>query len=206
MAKSDKFYFDTLIGAADASYNAANYLVECLTNFENSDIQTMLNNMHEYEHAGDIKKHEITAALARAFVTPVDREDIEVISQNIDEVTDSIEEVLQYIYINHIKSISPYALEFANKLVNCCTVMKDMMTEFINFKKPQKLHELIVDLNHLEEECDWLFLKAALSIKDDFHDVLDIIAWKEVYEKMEKCADACEHVSDCVSMVVMKNT
>lgn len=36
--------------------------------------------------------------------------------------------------------------------------------------------------------------------------VLDVLSWREIYDKMESCADACEHVGDCVDMVVMKNS
>ena len=37
-------------------------------------------------------------------------------------------------------------------------------------------------------------------------DVLEIIALRDVYECLEACADACEHVSECVGTVIMKNT
>lgn len=37
-------------------------------------------------------------------------------------------------------------------------------------------------------------------------DVLEIIALRDVYECLEACADACEHVSACVGTVIMKNT
>ena len=43
-------------------------------------------------------------------------------------------------------------------------------------------------------------------IRTHTNDVLEIISWREIYEKMEDCADACEHVGDCVDTVVMKNT
>ena len=40
----------------------------------------------------------------------------------------------------------------------------------------------------------------------DYADLLEIIAWREIYDYMEDCADACEHVADTVATVVMKNT
>ena len=47
----------------------------------------------------------MNAALAKAFVTPVDREDLDLLSHQIDDVTDIIEEVLQKFYINDVKMI-----------------------------------------------------------------------------------------------------
>lgn len=37
-------------------------------------------------------------------------------------------------------------------------------------------------------------------------DALHIIAWREIYDYLEKCADACEHVADGVESAVMKNS
>lgn len=206
MAKADRMYFDNLISAADYACAAADYLVSCLKNYHADSLKEMLEKMHEYEHGGDLKKHEMSAALAKAFVTPVDREDLALVSQNIDEVTDHIEEVLQAFYMYRVSTVTPEAVSFAEQIVKCCTQMKQMLGEFTNFKKPAKLHEMIVELSHLEEECDVLFIESTRTLNEHFENTLDIISWRKIYSRMESCADACEHVGDCVDMVVMKNS
>lgn len=204
--KADRFYFENFVDASDAACTAAEYLVKCIKGYDTAKLPEMLQEMHHYEHAGDTKKHEMSAALAKAFVTPIDREDLALISQSIDEVTDCIEEILQRIYVNQVTTVLPEAITFAEKLVGSCQLMKQMLSEFGNFKKPAKLHEMIVELNHYEEECDKMYLEATVKIRTHCTDVLEIISWREIYDKMEDCADACEHVGDCVDMVVMKNT
>ncbi len=204
--KANQFYFDNFVAAAEHSCTAANYLLECVENYDAQNIKTMLEQMHTLEHAGDQKKHEMSAALAKAFVTPVDREDLALISQNIDEVTDCIEEILQRFYVNRIQTVLPDAIAFVKELIACCIMMKELLQEFINFKKPAKLHEMIINLSHKEEQCDALYLDATMHIQDHCSDILEILAWREIYNRMEDCADACEHVGDCVETVVMKNT
>ncbi len=204
--KADRFYFENFVEAAEISRRAAEFLSKTLSDYDAAALDESIRHLHEIEHEGDTKKHQMSAALAKAFVTPVDREDLALISQNIDDVTDSIEEILQRFYVDRIKTVIPEALTFAAKLVDCCSLMKAMLEEFINFKKPAKLHEMIVELNHVEEECDELYLKALLAVPTHCTEVLDIIYWREIYDCMESCADACEHVGDCVETVVMKNT
>ncbi len=204
--KADRFYFENFIAAGEASCRAASFLKDCLQNYDPANIENALRSMHEIEHAGDEKKHEISAALAKAFVTPVDREDLALISHNIDDVTDSIEEVLQRFYVDRITKVLPEAITFADKLVNCCALMTNMLKEFANFKKPARLREMIVEINRVEEECDVLYLQAKRAIPTHCTEVLDILYWREIYDCMEACADACEHVGDCVETVVMKNT
>ncbi len=204
--KADRFYFENFIEAGEHACRAAAFLASYLKSYDPDQIEAALKSVHEIEHAGDLKKHEMTAALAKAFVTPVDREDLALISQNIDDVTDSIEEVLQRFYVDGIKTVLPEAVTFAEKLVSCCDLMKQMVQEFANFKKPARLRQMIIDLNHAEEECDVLYLKAVLAVRTHCTDVLDILFWREIYDCMESCADACEHVGDCIETVVMKNT
>lgn len=206
MSKADRLYFENLVASADYACIAADYLVECLSQYQPENLKQMLETMHAHEHAADGKKHEMSSALARAFVTPVDREDLALISQNIDEVTDSIEEVLQAFYMYRVQAVVPEAVEFAKRITECCRLMKDMLIEFVNFKKPQKLHDMIVELSHREEVCDELYINATMLLPERVDNVLDIISWREIYNRLENCADTCEHVGDCVDMVVMKNS
>ena len=204
--KADRFYFENFVAAADLCCKAADFLVDCLSDYKPERIREMLDSMHNFEHSADIKKHEMSSALAKAFVTPLDREDLAELSQNIDEAVDSVEEVLQRFYVNQIKTVLPEAVEFARKIAACARQMKDMLVEFENYKKYDKLRQLIIGLNHSEEECDNFYLEASVKLRFQCTDVLEIIAWREIYGYMENCADACEHVADSVETVVMKNT
>lgn len=206
MAKADRFYFENFVSAAECCTKSAAYLQECLTNYDYANIKTMLENMHQLEHAADGVKHEMTSALAKAFVTPLEREDMAQISANIDEVADCIEEVLQHIYVDRIQVIMPEAIAFAGMIVECCEMMKEMLGELPNFKKPKKLHDMIINLSHKEEACDQLYLEATLKAVDFSSDVLTVIFWREILDKLEKCADACEHVGDSIETIVMKNS
>lgn len=205
-SKQDRFYFENFIEAAECSGNAAKYLIDCLKDYNPEKLNDMLESMHEIEHGADEKKHEMSMALAKAFVTPLDREDLASLSQCIDEVTDKIEEVLQHFYISGIKTILPEAVEFAGMIHNCCELMRDMLREMENFKRPDRLHKLIIDLNHKEEECDRFYLTIAAGLRGRLTDPYEVFAWREIFDYMEDCADACEHVADMVDTIVMKNT
>ena len=206
MTKGDKFYFENFVACTALSKEAANYLVECLENYDPNKIEDMLQKMHEIEHRADQKKHEMNEVLRKAFVTPVDREDLDMLSNQLDDVTDMLEEVLQKFYINDVRLIQPAAIEFAKKLVKSCQLLCSLMGEFENFKRSKHIRNMIVELNDAEEECDRLYLKSMRNLATQSQNVLSIIAWRDIYDCMESCADACEHVSECVGAVIMKNT
>lgn len=206
MAKSDKFYFDNFMECASLSQQAAEYLVYCLENYDADKLEEMLDKMHTYEHSADKKKHAMSEALAKAFVTPVDREDLDLMSHQLDNVLDIIEEVLQKLYIYDIKTIEPAAIEYAKNLVRSCGLLCSIMGEFENFKKSKKIHSLIVECNDVEEECDKLYLSTVRAITKSPADALEKLSWYKIFDCFEECADACEHVSDCVGSIIMKNT
>lgn len=206
MAKGDKFFFENFVASTALSKEAASYLVTCLENYNPSNIESMLQQMHDIEHRADIKKHEMNEMLAKAFVTPVDREDLDMLSHQLDDVTDKIEEVLQKFYINDIQTIQPEAIAFAKQIIKSCDLLCSLMDEFENFKRPKKIHGLIIELNDVEEECDKLYLTSMRNLSKSAADALVTIAWRDIYDCLEACADACEHVSECVGTVIMKNT
>ena len=206
MAKGDKFYYENFAECTALAKQAANYLVECLENYDPEKIEEMLKKMHVFEHSADIKKHEMNEALAKAFVTPVDREDLDMLSQQLDTVLDTLEEILQKLYIFNIKTIEPAALDYAKHLVKACDLLCAIMAEFENFKKSKKLRTLIIEENDVEEECDKLFLTTIHELTKNSTDVLLTISWYKIYDCFEACSDACEHVSECVGSIVMKNT
>lgn len=206
MAKGDKFYFDNFAESAQLAKKAAVYLVECLENYDPNAIEVMLQEMHKIEHAADKKKHEMNDALAKAFVTPVDREDLAMLSQNLDQVPDTIEEILQKFYIYNIQEVDPDIVEFGKKIVYSCELLCELMTEFENFKRSKKIKSMIIALNDAEEECDQLYLTSMRKISKNPADAYTAISYCKIYDCFESCADACEHVSECVGTVIMKNT
>ena len=204
--KSDNYYFENFIQCVECGCQAAMMLEENLANFDVNRLSENLDELHKIEHDADKKKHEMMGVLVKAFITPIEREDIILLSQCIDEVTDQIEDVLIRIYINNVHTIRPEALQFTKVIIRCCKVLKEIMEEFANFKKSKTLHGLIIEINALEEEGDRLFIDSMRKLHTEEEDPIQIIAWREIYSYLEKCADACEHAADVVESVVMKNS
>ncbi len=204
--KQDAFYYDSFISCADSACQAAHLLEESMQNFDAEALSTALDNIHAVEHEADQKKHEVLNVLVKAFITPIEREDIMLLSQNIDDLTDTVEDVLIRIYYNNIQEIRPDCLELVKVVVRSCEAVREMMKEFADFRRSRTLHDHIVRINSLEEEADALFISSMRALHTECKDALVVLAWREIYNYLEKCADACEHIADVVESVVMKNT
>ena len=183
MAKGDKFYFDNFMECASLSKKAAEYLVFCLENYDPDKLEEMLEKMHDFEHSADKKKHEMGEALAKAFVTPVDREDLDLMSHQLDNVLDILEEVLQKLYIYDIKTIHTSAIDYAKNLVRSCDLLYSIMSEFGNFKKSNKIHSLIIACNDVVALSTYKVLyRRGISVPDQVQLIgFDDIMWSSLF-------------------------
>ncbi|MGI6006146.1 MAG: DUF47 domain-containing protein [Ruminococcus sp.] len=204
--KQDSFYFDNFVECAKLSCQAAYLLKKFLTDFKAEDMSEKLSEIHKIEHEADEKKHQLTDKLAKAFITPIEREDISSLSHNIDEMTDKIEEVFIRVYMNNVQVIKPEAVDMLDVIIQCCEEVCGLLQEFSNFRRSKKIKDYIIRINTLEEEADQLYISNMRNLHMDNSDLLHIIAWREIYTYLEKCADACEHVADDVESVVMNNS
>ena len=204
--KQDSIYFKSFIKCTDLSCQAAHMLEETMANFDVEKMADQMEAIHTIEHAADIEKHELLNTLIKAFITPIDREDIILLSQNIDDLTDNIEDVLIRIYYNNIRTIHPDALELMRIVCRCCEAVKVMMEEFADFRHSKKLHEQIIKINSMEEEADKVYIDSMHRLHTNCTDPMTVMTWREIYSYLEKCADACEHVADTVESVIMKNS
>ncbi len=204
--KQDAYYFQNFIACADYSCQAAHLLKETISHFDGASLKKKLDEIHELEHQADNQKHDLLNTLVRAFITPIEREDIIQMSQNLDDMTDQIEDVLIKIYYNRVTYIREDFLPLVDVLIRSCEKVREMMNEFSNFKHSKALRDYIIDVNTLEEEADKLFIDCMYKLHDTCKDPLEVIAWREIYSCLEKCVDICEHVADTVETTVMKNS
>ena len=162
--KRDYNYFDAFVRMSDYACQGAEMLHETLRTFDPYTLPKKLDEIHKIEHEADICKHEMMNKLTVEFIAPIEREDIIDLAQEIDDVTDAVEDVLIRVYMYNIKSIRAEALEFTQVIVNCCKTLKAALQELHNFKKSDTIHSKIIEVNHAEEVCDKLYLDAVHSL------------------------------------------
>ena len=105
MKKTKNYYFDAFIELVEYSEKAADYLDHVVNNFNSGISKKQKDEIHVIEHQADIAKHKIQEKLVKEFLPPINRDDILSIIREIDDVTDSIEEVVLRLYMYNVKAI-----------------------------------------------------------------------------------------------------
>lgn len=203
----DYDYFGYFIKSAEAACRAAEYLHASLSEFDRKNFSGCVTSMHEIENRADSEKHDMMQRLLHEFITPIEREDIVALAQQLDDVLDAIDDVMLRVDMFCVSSILPGALQFTALIIKCCHELLGIVSEFRNFKSSTKIREGIVAVNSLESEGDKLHFECIKALyQAPGADAKMLLAWTGIYDDLEMCLDACEHSADIIETVIMKNS
>ena len=197
-------FFLLFVQSADIACLASDKLLEFVKDFSNVEEKVAI--IKDIEHEGDHKAHTIYKELNKAFITPLEREDILELNYNIDNVIDGIEQIATSFSMFNIKSVELDAIHFAELIVKICQSVKTAFNELENFKKSKTLMDKIIEINSIEEEGDKYYKQCVKNLFSSGKDTLHITIWYEIYKLMEQCLDDCENVANTLEDVILKNS
>lgn len=199
----EEVFFDYFVETSEIICKAAALLDDLTKNYTN--VNEKIGNIEETEHACDNKVHKILEQLNKAFITPIDREDIFMIAKELDNITDDIEATAHRFSMFNVKEIRPEAVKLSELIVKSTTELRGVMAEMKNMKNSKVLQEKIIAVNDVEDEGDTIFRDAIANLFICDISAVEVIKWKEIYELLENTLDACEDVANMVEGVVMKH-
>jgi predicted phosphate transport protein (TIGR00153 family) len=154
------------------------------------------------EQEGDRITHDIIHRLNATSVTPIDREDIYSLASVLDDIVDFAEEVADYLGLYRIEAPTTQAQELTEVLAAAC---RNVSQALGRLEDRRELNHFIVEINRLENDGDRIVREAIASLFAGGIDPTVIIRWKDLYERLENAIDACEHASNLLEGIVVKN-
>lgn len=206
MAKIKNDYFKLIEKQLSYCVSASDLLSEILTLATPENIAAYKEKMHDIEHQADDIHHSILSSLSAEFITPIDQEDILHLVQMIDDITDAIDEVVMKFYMFDVKEIPSAAVALSNQVKNCVSALGNAGSELKNFKEPEKLRTYLIDVNTYESEADDIYFEAMRDLFTGNNDFKKILGHRSIYDSLEECCDLCEHASDIIEQIIIKNT
>jgi len=200
----DVFYFDQFDRLADFildGIRVLNEMLECGQNYSEFAL-----NLKTIEHQADQVVHEIFSHLHKTFITPIDREDIHMLVGSLDDILDLAEGAGSRIDMYQPCEIPPEAKRLAIVLMESGKQVKEMISLLRNLKKPQRILELTIEINRLEDEADYIRRSTLARLFRDECDVRELIKWKDILEYIERSTDRCEDVANITEGIVLEHT
>lgn len=197
---TDQQYFEMLTGVAARLVTASDLLGEAFADPKRAG--EIVPRINEAEHEADRLVHELDERVGRAVVTPMDREDIHTLAHRLDDVIDLIDGTARRVGLFHVSGEVPV---HARRLTEVLARSAEQLAEAVrDIRKGKTLSMHLRSVKQLEEEGDALYHDGVGELFAGGRDPLDIIKWKELYDRLEEATDECEHTAQLVQSIALK--
>ncbi len=198
----DERFFHLFEQAAGHAITGADALVQLLDDIDNAELYRR--KIADLEHAADGVFHEAMDTLNRTFVTPLDGEDIRTIANRLDDILDFTQAAAERVVLYHVTTTHPGAVQLAEVLRQATREVQRVVALFRDLSKRREILTGCIEINRLENDGDHLYRKALSQLFHD-GDLMELLRWKEIFEKIEMAIDTCEDLADAIEMVVAKH-
>jgi hypothetical protein len=200
--KEEKFYdlFEELINKIE---EGGNLFLEMVEEYEYP--LPKITKLKELEHEADVITHRTYEKMHKSFLTPLDREDIYDLVNKMDSILDMIEASAARMNLYKVKKPTKVIIDQAKILNKAISKVKLIVYAMRDMKNSQMIIDACVEINTLENEGDIVLRTAMVDLFEHEKDAIELIKWKEIFERIEEALDVCEDVSNIVEGIVLKH-
>ena len=200
--KEEKFYdlFEELINKIE---EGGKLFLEMVEKYE-YPLPT-ITKLKELEHEADVITHRTYEKMHKSFLTPLDREDIYDLVNKMDSILDMIEASAARMNLYKVKKPTKVIIDQAKILNKAISKVKLIVYAMRDMKNSQMIIDACVEINTLENEGDIVLRTAMVDLFEHEKDAIELIKWKEIFERIEEALDVCEDVSNIVEGIVLKH-
>lgn len=146
----------------------------------------------------------LTNSLARSFVTPFDRDDIQCFSRNLYRIPKMIERVLQRMELHGLTSDREDFIRQVNLIVDEAAAMQEIVSELLAKKNTKLIEEKVSHLHALEQKGDDVLEELLVGLFNTPRDIKDLILRKDIYDMLEKVIDLYRNAAAVTLQIVLK--
>ena len=157
------------------------------------------------EHEGDAFVHAMEEALAKTFVTLIDREDLQRLSSELDTVLDLTNGAIRACTMLGVEEATEPMQKLVRILVDCTHRIDTVMPKLRRHEYAQ-IVTCTRELRKIEKDADTVYREAISSLfKDSSVDAKKLIREKTVLEDLENAIDQCDSIGDILANLAIKN-
>ena len=201
LGKEDKF-FTLLEKSAEQARNS----VQALVKLSKTPDQTEL--LYDFIEARRKDKQitgEISKAVYTTFVTALEREDIESLSNALYRIPKTVEKIAEHIMLapQHVRGV-----DFSKQVILLEQATEQVLALIRSMRKGDldEIKTLNDRLQFIEGEADKAIIEVYRDLFNGKYEPTKLILLKDVYELLEKVIDRCRDAGNVISHIVLKNS
>ncbi len=189
--------FSTYLRSLSLTAQRAALALRDLLGDPTTDRDAKITRIRAIEHEADEEVHRIFVELNNRRLSSDVRAEVGHLASALDDIIDGIESVSARVRTYRLDRSRPELVRFADIVVECVDRVSDGILGLDELYRgaPANLNRAIVEVNRLENEADDL-LRDLLEALFTERDPVEILKWKDFYERLEVITDRCEDVTD----------
>ncbi|MBL8784128.1 MAG: DUF47 family protein [Deltaproteobacteria bacterium] len=203
LPRSDQFY-GFLERQAAVAHQGALTLARFGSRTEGS-AQEIADQVQALEHQGDRIVHELEEELAKTFVTPIDREDLQRLSVDLDDILDLTNAFARCAVLYGVEKPTTAMSDIAKILVESTELLNAVMPALRRGKYQELIDAARIVRKH-EKAADQIYRQETSRL---FHDVSidprELIRQKALLDDIENAVDRCERLASTLTTVAVKH-
>ena len=196
----DEQFFVMFGQLAEQLTSSAQLLIQLFSSPDQMD--DLVARIKSVEHDADKLTRDIIHRINTSFITPIDREDIHLLTSRLDNVVDLVDGAARRTQMFHVREMRPEARELAQVLERACTAIE---VAVVNLKKQKIVEQRTSEVKALEEEGDAIYHAAIGRLFSGNPDPLEVIKWRDLFERVEDAIDQCEDVANTLEAISLKH-
>ena len=200
--KGDRF-FELLEASAEEALTSVQLLVRLLNT---SPKPTTLDDFVFSRRKDKRLTEQISEELVKTFVTCLEREDIESLSNALYKIPKTVEKFAERYQLSVAMLNDIDFTKQADMMGKAAEAVVAMVRQLRDLQHLERTKELNDRLQYVEGEADKLMLALLKDLYSGKYDPLKVIVVRDLYELIEKVIDRCRDAGNVVSHIVLKNS
>ncbi|WP_298703112.1 DUF47 domain-containing protein [uncultured Veillonella sp.] len=157
------------------------------------------------EKDADKLVNETVEKLRSTFITPMDREDIQLLISQLDTTIDSMKDIMDKMCMYNVGKPNEGAVKLIQIVQKCLKHITKSISYMNSLKKNHvKVEGRVLEVLRLEEVADGVYHEEMATLFRDCTDPIELIKWKEILNSIEDVIDGCEDLVGTFRRVVLK--
>ena len=149
---------------------------------------------------------EVERYLCKTMMTPLDREDIEDLSNALYKIPKTINKFTTRILVapQHVRGVDfSKQIDLLERATDVVLALVKSLRKGMDLEEVKALND---KLQFLEGEADNHMMSLYKDLFSGKHDALQVIALKDLYELLEKVIDRCRDAGNVIAHIALKNS
>jgi uncharacterized protein Yka (UPF0111/DUF47 family) len=201
----DEKFYDLLEASAQQADSSVHHLIELLVQLERGDPSPQ--NLAVFAESRREDKRitqELTEALSKTFVTPLEREDIQGLAASLYKIPKTVEKIGERILISpqdlHGRSFRKQ-VELLDQAAETVMAMVKQLRKGPNIATTREMN---ARLQSIEGDADKLELEVLHDLFHGDYSAKHMIFLRDLYDLLEKVIDRCRDAGNIILQVVLK--